>query len=241
MPAAGDVPGTGLVVVDRAHALTDDDAARVCAVRRAVGDPPLLAVTGAADDVQRARLTDRLCLRDPVHAGGGWDPAGTWLGAVEATTAAARRRTVTDLVRRGRPALVVVPTRGRADRTVTGLAADGLRALVWAPAPMRSSRATTAVGAWRSRRLDALVVPEGPLPPLGRVQPGCVVGDGVADWYALVDAVAPATAVLVVGGRDASTGCRRAALLARYGEPVTVPCGRCDRCAPSSGGLSASA
>jgi hypothetical protein len=74
LPAAGDLPGTGLVVVDRAHALTDDDAARVCALRRALDDPPLLAVTGAADDAQRARLTDRLCLRDPVHAGGRLGP-----------------------------------------------------------------------------------------------------------------------------------------------------------------------
>jgi hypothetical protein len=133
LPAAADLPGTGLLVVDRAHALTAAEAAEVAALRATLGEPPLLAVTGPADDDARAVLISRLGLREPAHTGGGWDPAGTWLGEVEATTAPARRRALRDLVRRGRPALVVVADRQRADRAVTGLAADGLRAAVWAP------------------------------------------------------------------------------------------------------------
>ena len=235
MPAAADLEQVGLLVVDHAAGLSDDEAAAVAALREDLGGPPLLAVTGPADDDARARLAEGLHLRDALHAGGGWDPAGTWLGAVAATTPTARRRALSGLVRRARPALVVVGTRERADRVVTALAADGLRAAVWAPAPMRASRATAAVAAWRSRRLDALVVPAGELPPLGRVRPALLVVEGSQDWFGLVDAVQPPAAVLVSEQDD--DGCRRAALLRPFGEPVEIPCGRCDRCAPSADGL----
>jgi hypothetical protein len=86
------------------------------------------------------------------------------------------------------------------------------------------------------------------LPPLGRVRPVQLIGDGAGigsaeDWYALVDQVAPQRAVLLAGAASspgaaalaATGGCRRAALLAPFGEPVAVPCGRCDRCAPDAG------
>jgi hypothetical protein len=103
------------------------------------------------------------------------------------------------------------------------------------------------VGAWRSRRLDALVVPAGPLPPLGRSRLRLLVGLGVEcpeSWRELVAGLAPETAVLVVapGAPEAvqlladTAGCRRAALLEPFGEPVVVPCGRCDVCAPGPDG-----
>lgn len=237
LPSAADLHEVRLVVVDRAHALSDDDGAAVAALRDELGRPPILALTDAADDDARAALTERLHLVDPAHAGGGWDPARTWLGGMVAT-GAARRRALADLVRRRRPALVVVADRQRADRTVTSLRADGLRAAAWAPPPMRPLRATAAVGAWRSRRLDALVVPAGELPPLGRVRPALLVSEQPVGWFDLVDAVAPPAAVLL-DGEPPSSGCRRAELLVRIGEPVTVPCGRCDRCAPAEGGLPA--
>jgi hypothetical protein len=200
-------------------------------------------VAGRADAQQQAALTTRLGLVDPLRAGGGWDPVGTWLGVVAWTTPAARRRALADLARRAKPALVVTASRERADRTVTALAADGLRAAVWAPPPMRASRAAAAVADWRSRRLDVLVVPGAELPPLGRIRPGVLVGDGVDDperWHALVDAVAAPAAVLLTA-RPVTDGCRRAALLAPFGEPVEVPCGRCDWCRRSDGPLPAAA
>ncbi|MCW2607145.1 MAG: hypothetical protein JWO60_1838, partial [Frankiales bacterium] len=64
-----------------------------------------------------------------------------------------------------------------------------------------------------------------------------------AQWRDEVAEVGPQAAVLVVGPdappavadyADAG-GCRRAALLDELGEPVQVPCGRCDVCAPASG------
>jgi hypothetical protein len=110
---------------------------------------------------------------------------------------------------------------------------------------MRASRANDAIAAWRARRLDALVVPVGTRPPLGRRPlPLLVAADAPPDldaWRDLVAEHAPATAVLlagpdataVVASYAASASCRRATLLDRFGEPVAVPCGRCDVCAPA--------
>jgi ATP-dependent DNA helicase RecQ len=203
----------------------------------------VLAVVARADAAQRAALVSALGLRDPVHAGGGWDPAGTRLEVAVTPTVPARRRALTALVRRSGPALVVLADRERAERAASGLRADGLRAAVWAPPPLRAGRAAAAVGDWRSRRLDALVVPAGAVPPLGRGRVRLVVGHGVEgleDWRHLLAERAPETAVLLVdpsSGEElralaAVPGCRRAALLAPFGEPVAVPCGRCDVCAP---------
>ena len=237
----GSVPAldVGLVVVDRAHALTPAEGAQLRQVRRA----PLLAIVPRADAAQRASLTDLLGLRAPVHAGGGWDPTLSRLEVVRVDTAQARRRALADLVRRAGPGVVVAATRVLADRAVAGLLADGLRAAVWAPAPMRAIRAAEAVGAWRRRRLDALVVPSGVLPPLGRGRLRLLVGSGVTDpeaWRDLIARLAPVMAVLLLEpGAPAAVealavagGCRRRALLAAYGEPVPVPCGDCDVCAP---------
>ena len=234
------VPDVGLVVVDRASSLTAEQAARVAAAR---GSAPLLAVVPRASAQERTALAAALGLRDPVVAGGGWDPADTRLEVARVATSPSRRRVVAALVRRLGAGLVVVPDRAAADRVLTGLRGAGLRAAVWAPPPMRAARAAEAVGDWRSRRLDALVVPAGPLPPLGRARLRLLVGAHGPDteaWRDLVAALAPETAVLLAEQTSPGTvhaladapGCRRAALLAPYGEPVAVPCGRCDVCAP---------
>ncbi len=234
------LPDAGLVVVDRASALTPEQAARVAAVR---GAAPVLAVVPRASADEQAALTAALGLREPVVAGGGWDVPTTRLEVAAVATTPARRRVLTSLVRRLGAGLVVVPDRAAADRVLTGLRAEGLRVAVWAPPPMRASRAAEAVGDWRSRRLDALVVPAGALPPLGRGRLRLLVGAHGPDpqaWRDLVAELAPESAVLLaepaspapVRALAAAPGCRRAALLAPYGEPVAVPCGRCDVCAP---------
>jgi hypothetical protein len=234
-------PDAGLVVVDHASSLTPDQAARLAAAR---GTTPVLAVVPRASADEQAALTAALGLRDPVVAGGGWDPADTRLEVADVATAPARRRVVHALVRRLGAALVVAPDRAAADRLLTGLRAQGLRVAVWAPPPMRASRAAEAIGDWRSRRLDALVVPAGELPPLGRARLGLLVGAHAPDpeaWRDLVARLSPGTAVLLaeptspgpVRALVGTPGCRRAALLAPYGEPVRVPCGRCDVCAPT--------
>ncbi len=206
----------------------------------------MLAVVPQADVETRAALVARLGLRDPVHAGGGWDPADTWLGVARVPSAPARRRLLPALAASAGPALVHVAGRDRADRLAGALVAAGLRAASWGEG-MRASRATAAVGAWRSRRLAALVVPHGLLPPLGRARVKLLVDAdppaGPAAWRDELVEVSPAAAVLVVGP-DAppavadyadTPGCRRAALLDPLGEPVQVPCGRCDVCAPQDG------
>jgi hypothetical protein len=233
-------PDLGLVVVDRADELDELEAARVAAVR---GEVPLLVVVPRADAGQRAALAERFALRSPVRAGGGWDPAGTRLEVTSTGSPLSRRRRIGALVRAGGPGLVVVPSRERADRTAAGLADDGLRAAVWAPPPLRASRAAAAVGAWRSRRLDALVVPVGTPPPLGRARLGLLLdaSDGTPEqWRDRLAELDPARSVLLVGpdAPDASQalaaepGCLRAALLEPYGEPVEQPCGRCATCSP---------
>ncbi len=234
------LPDAGLVVVDRASALTPAQAARVAAVR---GAAPVLAVVPRASAEEQAALTAALGLRDPVVAGGGWDPSATRLEVAQVATAPARRRVLTALVRRLGAGVVVVPDRASADRVLTGLRSEGLRVAVWAPPPLRAARAAEAVGDWRSRRLDALVVPAGPLPPLGRGRLRLLVGAHGPDpegWRDLVAELSPEAAVLLaeptspapVRALADAPGCRRAALLAPYGEPVDVPCGRCDVCAP---------
>ncbi|MDD0637194.1 hypothetical protein PS027_23530, partial [Shigella sonnei] len=67
------------------------------------------------------------------------------------------------------PALVLTSSRERLDRAVTALLGAGLRAAGWAQG-MRATRASAAVGAWRSRRLAALVVVAGEQVPLGRAR-----------------------------------------------------------------------
>ncbi|MCU1691491.1 MAG: hypothetical protein JWM64_582, partial [Frankiales bacterium] len=132
------------------------------------------------------------------------------------------------------------------DRLAGALVASGLRAASWAEG-MRASRAAAAVGAWRSRRLSALVVPHGLTPPLGRARVKLLVDADPLEqptaWRDELAEVAPDAAVLVVGpdappavaGYADAPGCRRAALLDELGEPVEVPCGRCDVCAPEAG------
>lgn len=239
------VDDLGLVVVDRSDDVDDAQTAAVVARR---GAAAVLLVVGRADAGRRAALAARFALREPVWAGGGWDPAGTRLDALAAGTPAERRRVLSSLVRGDGPAVVVAATRERADRLATTLLADGLRAAVWAPPPMRTTRAAQSVAAWRSRRLDALVVPAGEAPPLGRARLELLVDAAAStpeQWRDRVAALEPVGSVLLVepGGPTAAAdllaqpGCLREALLEPFGEPVSPPCGRCSRCAtPAAAG-----
>ena len=235
-----DLTGFGLVVLDGADRLPD------LHLDLGADRPPVLAVVPQAGPQEREHLAARLGLRDPVHGGGGWDPADTWLGVARVPSAPARRRLLPALAAQAGPALVQVAGRDRADRLAGALVGAGLRAASWGEG-MRASRAAAAVGAWRSRRLAALVVPHGLLPPLGRARVPLLVDadppEGPEQWRDEVAEVSPTAAVLVVGP-DApapvaayadAPGCRRAALLDPLGEPVQVPCGRCDVCAPDAG------
>jgi hypothetical protein len=203
-------------------------------------EAPVLAVVGSAPPGND--LAARLALRDAVTVGGGWDVPGTWLGAVRVGSRPARLDAVRLAIAQHGPAVVVTSTRARAERLAEQLE---LRAATWAPS-MRATAATAAVGAWRTRRLDALVVPAGELPPLGRRQvPLLLHADPPTSadaWREVVEQVAPAAAVLLATPDAAddvlalTAGCVRRTLLARYGELLDGPCGRCSSCAgrPSS-------
>jgi hypothetical protein len=198
-------------------------------------DAPVLAVVGCAPPGKD--VAERFGLRDPVTVGGGWDVPDTWLGAGPITSRAARIGAVRDAIARHGPAVVVTSTRARAERLAEQL---DLRAAAWAPT-MRAGAATAAVGAWRTKRLDALVIPAGELPSLGRRQVPLLLhadaAESVDAWREVVAQVAPASAVLLatadapddvvqlVTGRD----CLRRELLARYGEALDGPCGHCSR------------
>ena len=203
-----------------------------------------------ADAAQRAGLADRLGLRDPVHAGGGWDPAGDLARPCEAP--ADRRRPSARGCRRwcARSARHWSSSPPASGSTASSprWPPTGLRAAGWAPG-MRATRAAAAVGAWRSRRLDALVVVAG---ERGAARPGPRApaarrrrAAGREHWRDAVAALSPERAVLVAdaGGPATSLALRRrpglpaGALLAPYGEPVAVPCGpRASACAPAAAG-----
>ncbi|HVE64739.1 MAG TPA: MSMEG_6728 family protein [Mycobacteriales bacterium] len=217
----------GLIVLDGAD--------RIAPAVRRDGGPPVLCIVGRADADQRGALAARHGLREPLHVGAGWDPADVHLGC----STGRARKAVTAQVRGCAPALLVVEDRGQADRLQIGLSAEGLRTDSWAPG-MRAARGARAVAAWRGRKLDALVVPRGPLPPLGRVRPRLLLHVAAPatrdDWRETAVTLAPDRAVIVPApGWSAEwidePGCLRASLLRPYGEPVAVPCGRCDRCA----------
>jgi hypothetical protein len=196
-------------------------------------DAPVLAVVGCAPPDNN--FAERFDLRDPVTIGGGWDVPGTWLGVQMVPTRAARLEGVRSAIERHGPAVVVTSTRARAERLAEQL---GGRAASWAPT-MRASAATAAVGAWRTRRLDALVIPPHELPSLGRRQvPLLLHADGVESvdaWREVVAQVAPASAVLLatpdapadVLHLATTEECVRRGLLSRYGELVEGRCGRC--------------
>ena len=236
------VPDVSLVVVDRAAELAPDAATRV---RAAVGEggPPVLAVTGALDAAGRAALADRIGLRQPVWAGGGWDVPEVALAVSTFPGEAARRRALGDLLGDG-PAVLVTATRRRAEQVAAHLERAGIAAQPFAPG-MRAGRLEAAVGAFRAKRLRALVV-AADMPDLGRARLGQLVTvDPPADLSAYhrqlvalqgrataaslllldseVDATEPALQAYVT-----TDGCRRQALLDHFGEPVAAPCGRCD-------------
>ena len=217
-----------------------DDAQRLGSWQRPA-EAPVLAIAPRSDGAQQAALTQALHLHEPAMAGGGWDPGAGWLAARYGSPAV-RRRLLAEVVRQAGPALVLVASRDRVDRVADGLEAQGLRAAGWAPT-MRAATATAAISGWRTRRLDALVVPAGPLPPLGRRPLPLLMADTPASldqWRGLLAQLIPARGVLLAGPdgpadvRDyaTSTGCRRRALLEPTGEPVVIPCGRCEVCAP---------
>jgi hypothetical protein len=215
-------PGVGQVVLDGLSTWRRDT------------DVPVLAIVGGASAQRRDELTAQLRLRNPVIVGGGWDVSETWLGVQPTPSRAARLVAVrAALVARG-PAVVVVATRDRASRLAAAL--PELRTAVWASS-MRAGAATTAVGAWRSKRLDALVIPAGELPPLGRRRVPLLLHadppESPQAWREAVALVRPAAAVLLLPA-DApqdllalGTGCVRQALLEPYGELLADPCGRC--------------
>ncbi|MCW2715172.1 MAG: hypothetical protein JWN88_2219 [Frankiales bacterium] len=222
-------PGWGLVVVDRAGELPEEQEAAVRSARGS-GGPPLLVVVDRADEERRAALVRRYGLVDPSWVGGGWDP-GSELGARVVSTQQAARSSVEELVRSGGPAVVVAPSRERAERLVAGLGRAGLRAALWAPPPLRANRATAALAAWRARRLDALVVGAGALPPLGRARVPLLVAvdpDSLDGWRDLVERVSADRSVVVAGPgasgqvRQWAAGNRlRETLLDGFGEPAS--------------------
>ena len=230
----------GLVVVDRGDRLEPEQARALAGVRRRLEEPPLLVIAPRADPGRRDLLTATFELRDPVHAGGGWDP-GSVLDVRAVGSGRARGSAVADLVGAGRPALVVCPTRTAADRRADRLTAEGLPAHVWAPPPMRPARAAAALAAFRSRRLAALVVAAEALPPLSRARLPLLISEdpqSLEAWRQEVEAARAERSVAVVSPAAAPDlialarhpGCLRAALLHHFGEPLTEPCERCVTC-----------
>lgn len=219
-------PGSfGLVVLDRAREV--EQWSRPVAA-------PVLTIVGRASADERQQLTQRLGLRDPLVIGGGWDVPDTWLGVGRVASRGSRIEAVREAIARHGSAVVVTSSRDRAARLALSL--TGLRTALWAPTK-RPGPAIGAIGAWRSGRLDALVIPAGELPSVGRKRVPLLLHadapESTDSWRDVVAAVGPAAAVLLLGP-DAPAdvaglldGCVRAGLLEQYGELLEAPCGRC--------------
>jgi hypothetical protein len=230
----------GLIVVDGADRLGPDEAGAVAAAHRRLGNPPVLLLVPRADPAGREVLAAAYELRDPVHAGGGWDP-GSFLDIRLVGSPRARSRAVTELLATERPALVVCGNRAAADRRADRLTADGFAAEVWAPPPMRTARAAAALAAFRTGRVAALVVADGALPPLSRARLPLLISEDPPSWESWrqeVETARAARSIVLLSPAAApelldlarKPGCLRATLLDHFGEPVAVPCGRCIRC-----------
>lgn len=239
-----------LLVVDGCAELTGPDGAAVAAARAALGSPPLLALTGPADAARRAGTGALLGLRAPARAGGGWDRPGVFLAARVLPTEVARRGALAHAVQLAPgPGLVVAPDRVRSERLAAALVRAGVRAAAVAPG-MRPGRVADAIARYRTGRLAALVFPAGAPPQLGRARVHFVhlagPPDDLAELHRLVglaDRPAPTRSELLLLAGEVgpalepyvrSAGCRREVLLEPFGEPVTVPCRRCDSCAAAA-------
>lgn len=218
--------------------------------------PPVLLVGPAASPAERAALVEDYGLREPESVGGGFDPVRLRLGVVPVADETRRRAALASLLVRGpRPGLVFAADVEGARRLAKGLADRGAAVAPLLPVGRRTAT-DTAVASWRRGTLRALVLPaDRPLPAerLGRKDATVVhVAGPPPDRRRLLEllaavpnrAASPAVLLLVTpaeraAAEDADPGyvdlysgrvCRRAALLDVVGEPVAVPCGRCDVC-----------
>src|SRR4051794_3478098 len=222
-------------------------------VRAAHPSAPLLLVGPAADSEMRALLVERYGLRDPVRVGAGFDPSRVLLGVSCAADEPRRRRTLARLVLDAPgPGVVVAADREGARRLSAALDRQGARAAAAVPTTRRSGLEQVIAG-WRRGSIRALVLAADSLLPreqLGRrpLRYLHFVGgpESSVGWLDLLDrygigTTLPGLSVLTAAGLDTPVGsdlarvlagdaCRRAALLDAVGEPVRVPCGRCDVC-----------
>jgi hypothetical protein len=209
--------------------------------------PPVLLLSEAADPARRDALCRAYGLTDPVRTGGGFDPADVVFGIARVRDENRRRDLVAALlVRTERPGLVLGGDDETTRRLTRGLLTRSARVAALPP-PTRHAARTATIGQWRRGSLRALVVPQATLPELdglGRRGPAFVlVAGGLAglDRHAILRLVhglpsrtGPITVVLIATEDEPAVfdddACRRAALLDEVGEPVAVPCGRCDVC-----------
>lgn len=238
-------------------AVTHADAVR--RIRAGSGSahvPPVLLVGPAADPGARTGLAEAYGLHDPGPVGGGFDPVRFRLGVVTVPDENRRRATLAVLLVRGpKPGLIVAPDVDAARRLSKGLVDRGARVAPLLPVG-RPAVGETAVASWRRGALRALVLPGDtslPAERLGRKDAAFVHLAGLpGDRRRLLDllrgvpnrALSPAVLLVVTTAEvadavrtDPGLGeflsgrrCRRASLLDVVGEPVAVPCGRCDVC-----------
>ncbi|MDQ1633770.1 MAG: hypothetical protein QOJ32_579 [Frankiaceae bacterium] len=215
--------------------------------------PPVLVLAAAADTAQRDELCRAYGLVEPTRAGGGFHPAGLLLGVARVRDENRRRDLVADLlVRTNHPGLVVGGNDEATRRLTRGLLTRGAR-IAALPSPARRTARASAISQWRRGGLRALVVGAESVPGLdglGRRGPAFALLAGAQttrDRRALLDLLhqlpgrsGPVPDVLVVTDDAADNDdaaqlfpadcCRWANLLDVVGEPVAVPCGRCDVC-----------
>jgi hypothetical protein len=217
--------------------------------------PPILVLSGGGPPEVRDAALRRLDLRGAAVVGAGWDRPGMTLAAYEVGSEIARRRRLSDLVRTWSGPVLVVAPQGGARTIAAALIRSGWPSAVLSPS-LRPATVTDRLAAARRGRLAALVLDgemtptvRALIPPTLRIRAVALVGlpRTSAELHAALLPGADAVAVLTRSA-DSTTEdselaswarhgrCRWADLLDRFGETVSVPCGRCDLCGMSPPG-----
>lgn len=155
--------GVTLLVVDEAHCVSSwghdfrPDYLRLAEVRRALGDPPVLALTATASEPVRAEIVEKLAMTDVDVQVHGVDRPEIRLVVHRHESETLKRAAVVEEARTWTaPGLVYVATRRETDAYAEEIAAEGRRVAAY-HAGMRAADRRDIQDRWRDGDLDVVV------------------------------------------------------------------------------------
>lgn len=155
--------GVSLLVIDEAHCVSSwghdfrPDYLRLADVRRALGDPPVLAMTATASSPVRDEIVERLGMEDPAIQVHGVDRPEIRLVVHRHESENDKRAAVVEEARTWTaPGLVYVATRKDTESYAAGIAAEGRRVAAY-HAGLTVSERRDVHDRWRGGDLDVVV------------------------------------------------------------------------------------